>query len=491
LGYLGFTPELISQLKNPAAQSATQPPPASTSATPEATPPQIQEIYNAVKDVDEYGKYNDVLLDEAVGDKIKSLRKTIADLVVNSLNFSRGRKKTSDNLIYRQLAVELAKTYTFYTGDGNTEKTTIYDYVSTKYSSSAEKTSNQIDQLSLVMVALLNAMGWEQSQANPGTYVNIHGLIIPTTIKQIPHLGLLPLANDNTNIWGTNKEKYKDIILTIDDNNFQEKLTDLNNYIKDKMNKIKNRLEYLNSVKYVIEQTQGRLSENNIITLKMTIVVWKVLSMTPVQQNLPDQYLVDSINPFDEGNFTNYLDMMMEVFEDDDEKELYFTGKYRLKNGKSYIIDSNGNFNVGGSTQPQSLLDLIKLHTLESDRPTMIDLIGQKFPAGSSIRTLIEGALAPAQPDVTAAQSDNPGGILSKIRSTASGAFGAVAGLFSPKQTPSNEKQGPVESSSSGGGGGTQTVGGRKLRKTKKKKANKKKNRKTRSKKSKNQRKKK
>ena len=161
------------------------------------------------------------------------------------------------------------------------------------------------------------------------------------------------------------EQNYEDIINGFKDENFKETLKNLNQAIGKKLSSYtrgkmiwdrqtpqQRKFAFLNKVKDEIGKIpQGKLmSEDNIKKLKITIVVWKILSMTPVKDMLPDKILRNSINVlepdkdsdtnftthylFNEDNIKKNLDAMMNVFYDYDEKELYFTGKYRLGNGE-------------------------------------------------------------------------------------------------------------------------------------------------------------
>ena len=269
------------------------------------------------------------------------------------------------------------------------------------------------------------------------------------------------------------EQNYKGIINGFKDDSFGGSLENLNQAIGKKLSSYtrgkiigwqtlqQRKFAFLNKVKDEIgkipvktdENPQGRLSEGNINKLKMTIVVWKVLSMTPVRDNLtnqlPDQYLVESVMNSEHDIFEKYLDMIMEVL-DNDEKWDFLTQDIRLDDGNLYLLDfSRSGDNITSPTK--SLLIFINEKVIDGDtKDNMLNTMASYFDnSQGDPKTLLENLMTGKG---TAAQSGE------------GGMFENITGFFS---------------------------GGRKLRKTKKKKANKKKNRKTRSKKSKNQRKKK
>ena len=464
----------------------------------EGKPSEIQEIYEAVENMDDEGKNNGELLNEVVETKIESLITKIANFYAQDNHYSVvGNEKV--------LSVYLETKYKF-TYDG-TKKTKIYDYVLSK-SESADPPLNktQKDQLSLVMVTLLRNMGWKKSQAKLGTYVNDYGLRPPGNWDSLSkQLIELPMGNDKRNWKLQSTEKYVPMIANMRDSNFDQQLEQLNTLIRSKLSGIKDskkqglKISYLNRVKAEIEKIpQGSLSQDNINTLKMTIMVWKVLSMTPVQGNLPDENLVKSVGEGNDSDFSTNLNSIMKVL-DDDEKEDYVTGKSRSGDGNLYLlgfIDSDAD---EPETPTQSLLDLIKSST------DMVESIRAQFKDDSQFQDDITRELVSTGSSVQPGDGSSDGSSDGSVPQR--GFMGFNIGDYFPTglfgltgQTPKSEEG--DERSSVGSDydddeeknsvGSTASVGGgRKLRKTKKKKANKKKNRKTRSKKSKNQRKKK
>jgi hypothetical protein len=464
----------------------------------EGKPSEIQEIYEAVENMDDEGKNNGELLNEVVETKIESLITKIANFYAQDNHYSVvGNEKV--------LSVYLETKYKF-TYDG-TKKTKIYDYVLSK-SESADPPLNktQKDQLSLVMVTLLRNMGWKKSQAKLGTYVNDYGLRPPGNWDSLSkQLIELPMGNDKRNWKLQSTEKYVPMIANMRDSNFDQQLEQLNTLIRSKLSGIKDskkqglKISYLNRVKAEIEKIpQGSLSQDNINTLKMTIMVWKVLSMTPVQGNLPDENLVKSVGEGNDSDFSTNLNSIMKVL-DDDEKEDYVTGKSRSGDGNLYLlgfIDSDAD---EPETPTQSLLDLIKSST------DMVESIRAQFKDDSQFQDDITRELVSTGSSVQPGDGSSDGSSDGSVPQR--GFMGFHIGDYFPTglfgltgQTPKSEEG--DERSSVGSDydddeeknsvGSTASVGGgRKLRKTKKKKANKKKNRKTRSKKSKNQRKKK
>jgi len=480
LKLLGFTEDMITDLKNSPAPAApepdtsnpaeTQSAPAETqSAAPAAAPaetqsaapattvetpsPEIVEIYNAVKDVGNDGKFGENLLNDVVETKMQNLKEKIKNVNTD----------LQEQLVNKLLADELAKTYTFDAGDGNTNETTIYDYVADKYDSDPPLNENQKDQLSLVMVTLLMNMGWKKSQAKPGTYVNDYGLREPGNMKSLPNLRELYMVENKRNWKLQSTEQYGPMIANMRDNDFDEPLKQLNTLIRSKLSGIKgitnsrkqaSKIDYLNRVKAEIKNTQG-LSQDNINTLKMTIVVWKVLSMTPVNVDstpqLPDQYLVESVGDGDVSKFSTNLESIMNVL-DDDEKWDFLTEKNRFDDGNLYLLEFSDSDAEEPETPTKSLLIFINETVTDTDtKNAMLDQMESYFDDKDGAKSIFNAFITADQAQQSA-QSDE------------GNMFGILTGMFR---------------------------GGRKLRKTKKKKANKKKNRKTRSKKSKNQRKKK
>ena len=464
----------------------------------EGKPSEIQEIYEAVANMDNDGKTDGELLNDVVEKKIKSLITKIADFYAQADHHSVvGNEK--------KLSVYLETKYKF-TYDDIEKTTTIYDYVADKYDSDPTLNENQKDQLSLVMVTLLRNMGWKKSQAKLGTYVNDYGLRPPGNWDSLSkQLIELPMGNDKRNWKLQSTEKYVPMIANMRDSNFDQQLEQLNTLIRSKLSGIKDskkqglKISYLNRVKAEIEKIpQGSLSQDNINTLKMTIMVWKVLSMTPVQGNLPDENLVKSVGEGNDSDFSTNLNSIMKVL-DDDEKEDYVTGKSRSGDGNLYLlgfIDSDAD---EPETPTQSLLDLIKSST------DMVVAIRAQFQDGSRFQDEITSELVSTGSSVKSNDGSSDGSSDGSVPQR--GFMGFNIGDYFPTglfgltgQTPKSEEG--DERSSVGSDydddeeknsvGSTASVGGgRKLRKTKKKKANKKKNRKTRSKKSKNQRKKK